>query len=380
MELMNSFTPSSSCLHVWSSTSDRRARALMVLVILLAALGGCSKSATSPPTVSSDHRILGISADPQPVPPPTPQDTINAVNLVISAGARAAVATFKWSALEASPGVYSLQDVKDRISFSSGLGLTIYLGIQVINTVPKETPSDLLGVAWNDPLMKSRFHALLDAIRPLLTSHVQYISIGNEVDVYLTAHPTEWAQYQNFYEDALNYVHQTMPGIQVGVTTTFTGASEAAQSNAAQMNTTSDVWIFTYYPLGPNFVPKGPQSPLNDFATMLTLAGSRPVVLQEIGYPTSPALSSSEADQAAFINNFFQAWQAHFQQMPFVSYFLLHDFTTDFCASLVQYYNSPNNAAFEAYLCSLGLRHTDGTPKTGWGTIVSAASAQGFPH
>ena len=349
--------------------------------LVLLGLAGCSGSA-APHTTSdgSDHRILGISANPRPVPPPTPQDLASATALVAGTGARGAVATFTWSTLETSPGVYSLQNLQGNIASSSSQAFTIYLGIQVINTIPKETPTDLLGVAWSDPTMKSRFHALLDAIRPLLTSHVQYISIGNEVDVYLASHPTEWAQYQNFYEDAFAYIHQTMPGIQVGVTTTFTGASGAAQANVLQLNTKSDVWTFTYYPLGPGFVPKGPQSPGNDFATMLTLAGGRAVVLQEVGYPTSSVLSSSEADQAAFVSNVFQAWQARSQQIPFLSYFALHDFSADFCALLEQYYNDPSDSAFEAYLCSLGLRHSDGTPKPSWGTLVGAAAAQGFPH
>jgi hypothetical protein len=113
---------------------------------------------------------------------------------------------------------------------------------------------------------------------------------------------------------------------------------------------------------------------------MLTLAGSHPVVLQEVGYPTSSVLSSSEADQASFITNVFQVWQTHLQQMPFLNYFLLHDLTSTFCASLAQYYGDPNDAAFEAYVCSLGLRHTDGTPKMGWGSLVSAAASQAFPH
>jgi hypothetical protein len=353
----------------------------LLTLLVLHGLAGCSGSA-APQMRSdgSDHRILGISANPRPVPSPAPQDVANAIALVAGAGARGAVETFTWSTLETSPGVYSLQNLQNHIASSSSQGFTIYVGIQVINTIPKETPTDLLGVAWSDLTMKSRFHALLDAIRPLLTSQVQYLSIGNEVNVYLTSHPTEWAQYQNFYEDALAYVHQTMPGIQVGVTTTFTGASGAAQANVLQLNTMSDVWIFTYYPLGAGFVPKGPQSLGNDFATMLTLAGGRAVVLQEVGYPTSSVLSSSEADQAAFVKNVFQVWQARSQQIPFLSYFALHDFTSDFCASLAQYYGDPNNSAFEAYLCSLGLRHSDGTPKPSWGTLVSAAAAQGFPH
>jgi hypothetical protein len=66
--------------------------------------------------------------------------------------------------------------------------------------------------------------------------------------------------------------------------------------------------------------------------------------------------------------------------MPFLNYFALHDFTPTFCSSLAQYYGDPNDPAFAAYLCTLGLRHDDGTVKPAWQTLVDSAAAQGFPH
>jgi len=354
--------------------------AVLIGFSLVVSLGGCSGTASVSTNASSDHRVLGITANARPVPPPTQQDAINAEVLVANAGARGAVLTFAWNQLEISPGVFSLPTLQSSVTYSTSQGFTIYLGIQLINTVAREIPTDLQGVAWNDPMMETRFHSLVDAIRPYITPQVRYISIGNEVDVYLAAHPAEWTSYQTFYENALAYIHQTLPGIQVGVTSTYTGASGAQQLNVTQLNTMSDVWIFTYYPLGAGFVPNGPQSPIADFATMRTMAGNRPVVLQEVGYPTSTVISSSESDQATYVSNVFQAWQSSSGQMPFLNYFSLHDFTPTFCSSLARYYGDPNDPAFAAYLCTLGLHHDDGTVKPAWQTLVNSAAAQGFPH
>jgi hypothetical protein len=356
-----------------------------VLATTLASLSaGCygvaAPSTSSQPQPSPGQRVLAIFANPREVPAPTSQDYIDAVNLVYGAGARGTVEAPTWSSLEPSPGQYSLQNLQNDLNFEAGKGLQTYLGIQVINTVPKEVPPDLISVSWDDPLMKSRFHALLDAIKPLLTSQVAYISVGNEVDVYMNAHPTEWAAYQNFYQDALAYIHQTMPGIRVGVTTTFSGASAGAQANVTALNSVSDIWIFTYYPLGLGFVPNSPQSPLTDFPVMLTLAGTKDVVLQEVGYPSSTAISSSEGNQATFVTQFFQAWQNSGQRIPFLSFFLLHDLTPTICAQANTYYQLPPDPAFQAYLCSLGLRHDDDTLKPAWSAFVSAAAAHGFPQ
>jgi hypothetical protein len=356
----------------------------LLAAALASLLGGCSGVVTSgmlsQPQPSADQRVLAVFPNPTQVPTPAPQDYINAVNLVYGAGARGIVEAPTWSSLEPSAGQYSLQNLQNDLTFQASKGLRIYLGILVINSVPKEVPPDLINVSWDDPAMKSRFHALLDAIKPLLTTYVAYMSIGNEVDLYMKAHPTEWLAYQSFYEDGLAYIHQTMPGIRVGVTTTFAGASTSAQANVAALNSMSDVWIFTYYPTGAGFVPNSPQSPLSDFPTMLTLAGTKDVVLQEVGYPSSTVISSSEANQAAFVTQFFQAWQNSGQRIPFLSFYLLHDLTPTTCAQLNSYYQVSPDPAFQAYLCTLGLRHDDDTLKPAWSAFVSAAAAQGFPQ
>jgi len=345
---------------------------------------GCSAGSTSsiasqPPPIA-DTRVLSVTANPTEVPAPTQQDFVNAVNLIYTAGARGITETPTWASIEPSAGQYSLQALQSDLTLEATKGLQIYFSIQLINTVLREVPPDLMSVSWDDPLMKTRFHALLDAVKPLLTPQVAYLSVGNEVDVYLSAHPTEWTAYQSFYQDALAYIHQTMPGIRVGVTTTFGGASGGAQGNVAALNTMSDVWIFTYYPVRAGFVPNFGQSPLTDFPTMLTLAGTKDVVLQEVGYPSSTALSSSEANQAAFITEFFQAWQNSGQRIPFLSFFLLHDLTPTMCAQLNSYFQLPPDPALQAYLCSLGLRHDDDTPKPAWSAFVSSAAAHGFPQ
>ncbi len=38
-----------------------------------------------------------------------------------------------------------------------------------------------------------------------------------------------------------------------------------------------------------------------------------------------------------------------------------------------------HEAAFEAFLCSLGLHRVEGTPKAGWQTFAHQVSSAGFP-
>ena len=312
--------------------------------------------------------------DARPIPTPTAQDFTNAVNLAVATGVRGTVIGLKWSALEPAPHSYQVQNVAAPIAyFGTGRGFEMYLGIQPINTTAKETPPDLQSVAWNDPRMELRFHQLIDALQPYLTRDVKYLSIGNEVDVYLSAHPTESASYDAFFADAERYVHSVDPWLQVGVTATFAGASGPAAASVATLTAPSDVYMLTYYPLHGDFNVNPPDAPLRDIPAMLQLAGSRPLALQEVGYPTDPSLGSSESMQATFITKVFAQWQAAGARIPFANFVLLHDLTPDVCAAVASYYGLPADAGLKAYLCSLGLRHTDGSAKAGWANFAALA-------
>jgi hypothetical protein len=133
--------------------------------------------------------------------------------------------------------------------------------------------------------------------------------------------------------------------------------------------------MFTLYPFRlDSFEVSPPDVSGVVFDNMLVLAGDKPLVLQELGYPSSPANGSSEAMQAAFFTDAIAAWRARRTRMPFVSLFLLHDLTAEQCADFGVYYNLPNQPTFISFLCSLGLRRTDGTPKPAWNAVRTAAA------
>ncbi len=322
---------------------------------------------------SNPGQVLGMAMSPRSVPAPTTQDYIDAVVLAHGAGVHGNEFTVKWSDLEPSAGNLQIADFTDGMnSYLSYFADTALLGIQVINTTAKETPADLQTVSFDDPQMLQRFNALIDALLAKITHPIRYLSVGNEVDVYLAAHPDQWTAYQSFYEGAVAHIHQVAPEIQVGVTVTYSGA-QSHPDEVRRLNRRSDLFIVTYYALASDFSVRSPDAPLTDFPRIIDMAGGLPVILQEVGYPSADRLGSSEELQAAFVQNVFAAWKSAGSAIPFLDFFLLHDMPDNLCSTLESYYGV-KNANFHAYLCTLGLRNADGSPKLSWDAFVQAAA------
>jgi hypothetical protein len=344
-------------------------RIALLIVLLMVTTGVVAQE-------SQDSRLLAISTIPPLEPTPTIQGFIAAMDLVSEAGVTAGVITESWSALEPAAGEYALEDLFNNLNFAGGThDQVLYLGIQVLNTTTKETPADLLEVPFDAPEMIERFNQLMTAIVERMHPNVRYISIGNEVDAYLSAHPGAWTSYTTFYEAVVSYWRERLPGIQFGVTGTWQG-SLAHRADILRLNALSDVFILTYYPLNPDFTPTTPDAPLTDFPVMLDLAAEAglPLILQEVGYPAAEELGSSEAEQAAFVEQVYAAWAEAGASIPLLNFFLLHDFSDALTEGFMEYYNLPGFDNFYWFLRSLGLRQVDGTPRLGWDAFVKGSA------
>ena len=345
--------------------------ALLFAAAALCACGGGSGT-PAPIIVPPSSRFLAVTAN---TPSEPPGDANAALDLVYNSGSRGQYLFFTWRDLEPAAEAYDFADLDGLVQWVTSRGFQqILVTIAPINSFPKETPPDLLDVPFNAPEMKSRFRALLDAVRSHLPSSVAYLSIGNEVDLRMALNPGEWQPYSEFYADAVSYAHQIMPARKIGVTVTFDGAMGAEAANVSSLIAPSDILVFTYYPLGAELHPRPPTSPSVDFPRMRSLAGTRPVALQEVGFPSSTQLASSEALQAEFVTNVFQTWNTTASQMPFVNFFLLHDFSQSACDQFAAYYGFPADENLKAFLCSIGLRHVNGTSKAAWQAFVDGAA------
>jgi len=337
----------------------------LLLLLTLAACGGGDGA-----PIISGTRALGLF-----VGEAEDGDFDAAMDLAQDAGVSVVHLAFNWNEIETAPQVYGNAFLGIADIYFPARGVTVYLTLQPINTVRTEVPSDLAGLAWDDPQMIARFNQLLDYVFAQIPAvDVGVLAIGNEVDGVL-ASAAEYAAYKRFFLATRAHARTLRPGLRVGVTAMFDGLMGSPRDWLVDLNAAADFVSVTYYPITA-FMVRAPTVVAGDFAALVALYPNKAIVVQECGYPSSPDCGSTEQMQRDFVVEAFRAWDAQ-PGIEHVSFFKQTDWADATVDSLLVYYGF-STPEFRGFLGSLGMRRFDGTAKPAWNTFVAEAAARGY--
>lgn len=318
-------------------------------------------------TLPTPTRVLALTDLPSLDPTPGPNNILAAIKKSKQAGCNGAVLSFSWPALEPQHDILTLEDLKNSVIINEGRFL--FLGIQVLNTTVKDLPTDLQGERFNDPQVLERFRSFLDALAPLLRNRVHYLSIGNESDIYLSAHPDEIKAFSVFLNSAHKHLKKIAPDLIVSTTLTDAGA---LRPEFQQLIQHMDAHFLTYYHeqhrLAGKF--KDTTNTKEEILALTAQLDNRPIIFQEIGFPAHEKIGSP-LKQAEFVNGVFDAWDELGSRVPLLNYFMMYDFPKAFVEEQISYYGiSGNTESSVIFLSSLGLHKADGTPRPSWKVFV----------
>lgn len=286
-------------------------------------------------------------------------DYLAALRQQIRLGLDGSLISLKWDEYESQAG----KPLADALGFIKLTGQDALLTIATIDTVKRRLPPDIADRAWDDQALLDRCDGFLRKIAPQLGKQIRWISLGNEVDGYLSSHPGETAAYLRFLDHERNLLHEIAPGVKVGVTTTWMGLAQY-RALIASLQKDQDVAVFTYYPLSGYSVLPPAQAAVH-VGDMLQAADGKPLLLQEIGYPSSERCSSSEKLQADFVKMVFAAIRQQQSHIAFASFFVQMDFGQTMLGFFSSYYGQ-SDSGLPAFLGSLGLQDSMGRPKPAW--------------
>ena len=281
----------------------------------------------------------------------------------------------QWDEVETSEGVFSSEFAAIADEVYPALDTEVVLSLNPIDTTARRVPKHFDGFAWDDPRLIDGFCRWVDwTLNQLPHATVPAISVGNEVDGYLSARPEEIEAYAAFFAAVADRVRREHPAIELGCKMTFAGRTGPIADRLTTIDRGADAVMVTYYPLDDSFTVRKPSVVADDFATMVDLAGDRPVHILEAGYPSGSTCGSSPAKQAAFVDALFDAWDRHVDAVRRVNLVWTCDLPSDQVDAMTSYYNV-DSPAFADYLATLGMRTADGRDKPAW-TRVRAAVAE----
>lgn len=354
-----------------------------VLVGLRGAAAQTGESAVALPLLPAGQHVTAFYTPP--ADPAAKAELDAAFGDVIRAGASGYVLPISWAELEPAPGEIDTAGLESGLEALASLGLRPYLSIPTINTVKLTLPADLMtadeyeladGRHFDDPVIVERFARLLDAVVPLLVEHGGFfLSAGNEVEGWLEQRPEEVPGFVAFVAAAREYAHNLAPGLGVGATITHGGIARGVPF-LGNLLAVSDALAVTYYPLHDDFTVRDPSVAAADLEEIIAAAGDLPVLFQEVGYPSGAAPVAQNGSSAELQRQFFSGFFAAMREQPqvrFASVLQLSDWSAAECDAFVRYYAGLDAfPALHEYLCSLGLRAADGTPKPAYEVFLNA--------
>lgn len=309
---------------------------------------------------------FGVTPFPKGGENATPKDQTNAMKMCVDAGVTGIFYGGTWADLEPSKGSYQLTQLGKTLKYAPKL--TRFLGVQVFDITTKNMPSDLTKSKLDSPKVVSRFGQLMARLKKTTGGNIAYFSIGNEADVYLAKHPKEVDSFMKFFALAKKEVVKTFPGCKVGITLRAENLLNGKEPSALakQLLAESDVVMLNYYPME-NYKPKKPQQIEKDMETLTKIADGKSIVFQEIGYPSSPKLGSSDKNQADFMELAFKELRKN-SQVEFANFFALHDLTPAICDYLADHYTI-SSKNYRQVMQSLGLRRSSGKARSSWEVV-----------
>ena len=288
-----------------------------------------------------------------------------------------------WMDIETKPGVFNPSPNVFAVAnqYYAIYGMPIHLSLRPVHTNRKMVPSDLAERALDDPETIRRFQNLLQWVAGQLPQvPVESLVIGSEVDIYCWGDEQRWGEWTHFYAAVAAYARTQFPKTFITCETTFASFGGRDLHFLRDLHRHSDVVGVSYYPMKPGLRGVRPPDAVHrDFEILAQAIPEKPVMVYQIGYPSSATLGSSQQKQASFITEMFRAWDRYPDRIQLLNLQWMHEAPEFGVDRFTDYYQN-NDLHFRAFLGSLGLKGWQGEPKAAWITLERESKARGFGH
>lgn len=287
--------------------------------------------------------------------------------------------------------VLPLVDIKVTINFN--LSTTNIWGLPSVFSAADFTANPSLAATQNkiDTIACRYVNALNYVFSQIPNVKVVSLQMGNEID-YLpeAANPYFWANYWRFYASAASYARtirtaSITSALSIGVTASLSGLTggkgHVIQSGLSSLNQTiSDFVAANYYPFEAGGSTEKILQIDDNFNSLITSSGSKPIHIQEYGCQSGTVSSSSPDLQTQCYVELLKIWDANPTKITHINLLRMNDLSYSKAYSTASNYTTPSTppASFVDYIQTLGLRTDDGQDKPAYAYLKSQLKKRGW--
>ncbi len=286
-----------------------------------------------------------------------------------------------WGGVEYEPGEYDWEMLDYMMELNELYGFDMSLVISIIYTNQiGELPDEVGFNGFDDARLKEHFadYAIRVADR---YENLEYLEIGNEVNIYLGEHPDEVDEFREFYSYVYDRVKERHPGLKVGTVFAYHYAKDTNTTYIIEeLADVGDFNAFTLYIHGDKFAFNRSVEEAQEYFDGIDSVSPKPWAMTETGWSSSETLHSSEEKQAEYVEEVYSILEEKKGRVLFLTWFDSHDVGSG-CEEAAESFITEGMTVdaeyldyFEEFICTQGLRTADDEPKLGWGEWVEQNS------
>lgn len=286
-------------------------------------------------------------------------------------GMGVAVWRCQWGEIEQSLGKYDwAKDLDYQAHKTKQHGLKYSLVIEIIHTnMLGKYPRGIKFKKFNHPAFVKHFKNFIRELLKRYNGRIDYLWIGNEVDMYLHNNPRQIAPFLNFYQEIEDEIKSIDSSIVVGIV----GAYHLARNNnriklLQDCAKKGDAIGLTVYMEEDNANPNVLETK-SYFDELMSLFPKKKVAVIETAW-SSRGAKGSEERQSEYVKEISRLVDNYKDRLLFFSWLLLYDLPNELNRQVVGSFGidveRPEAQQFLKWHGSLGLLNNDGSEKPAW--------------
>jgi hypothetical protein len=284
-------------------------------------------------------------------------DFIESLNLISQLGAEIVHYGFLWSELQIDEQTFEWSFTDQVFQTVEQNGQKLSVIVPVINTTDTDDlPEHISFTTFTDSDFISAYTDFILTFLERYGDKLDYLYIGNEIDVYFAENESELPAYNFFFEQVYNSIKSAYPNVNVGVTFTYHDALNSNNTDIYQEFAVADILGFTLYSqfLGSN--PNDFTGHLEGLISLTSDIGPR-IAITETTW-SSAGYGGSIEGQEQFIEVALNAFTGLSGQLEYFTFWGTYDFAQSFIeASLI------TDPELSDWLTSLSFLTYDGQAK-----------------